>query len=307
MEESPKERPALGARRIRLVRFQRSEIDQRTRCEFTVAELDNIDLKYIAISYLWGDPTFVGHIECTQGPYFGRVWVLQELVMAPAVRDPKRADLDIGVSVQCNNLAISWNIFMVAIDGLLPLAFQLTHIHRIFKERPISPPPVLELAQDIANLRRTWLRKQRLTLLAALEQAARRQATLGSDKVSAVLNLVQHDATANALRPDYSISTGKVFTNTAAALLDGSHDFRALYHAGVGRPDRLPGPPSWVADWRYSVFLNSFGRTEVYQIAHFSASGNEHAISSRRHDLYHHWRGDAFCHQTHQREAVGRS
>lgn len=67
MEESLKERPALSARQIRLVRFGRSEIDQRTRCEFTVADLDAIDLQYIAISYLWGDPTIVSHLECTQG------------------------------------------------------------------------------------------------------------------------------------------------------------------------------------------------------------------------------------------------
>ncbi|KAL9576177.1 MAG: hypothetical protein Q9212_007319 [Teloschistes hypoglaucus] len=399
MEESLKERPALGARQIRLVSFQRSKIDQRTRCEFTIADLDNIDLNYIAISYLWGDPTIVGHIECTQGikdipltasaqkivdffsdrrlssryfwidslcinqndphdkseqvalmgniyssafyvvawldpteegelaircmfelgiyfihckrtqvtptsqaicelpgwskgsqkwkaidhlldcPYFGRVWIVQELVMAPACQPPNQPDLKMGVNVQCNNLYIPWSLFMVAINGLFPLAWQLSS-HKIFKERPTFPPPVLRFARDIAGLRSRRLQDQSITLLEALEQAATRQATLGSDKVFAVINLVQHDAIVSALRPDYSISTETVFTNAAAALLDESHDFGALHHAGVGRPDRLPGLPSWVADWRSSVFLNAFGRSGPYDIAHFSASGTEQAISN---------------------------
>ncbi|KAL8634975.1 MAG: hypothetical protein Q9228_007488 [Teloschistes exilis] len=381
MEESLKDRPALGAR------------------QNTPSELDNIDLNYIAVSYLWGDPTFVGHIECTQGikdipltasaqkivkffsdetcprayfwidficinqndphdkskqvalmgniyssalcviawldpteegelaiscvgelgdhflrcertqvtptpqaiyelpgwskgspkwkainhlldcPYFGRVWVLQELVMAPAVRDPKRADLDIGESVQCNNWLIAWNLFMVAIDGLFSLTYPLTHFHKIFKERPLFPPPVLGLARNIADMRKARLRNQRVTLLVALELVTTRQATLGSDKVFAVLNLVQHDAMVNTLRPDYFISTETVFTNTAAALLDGSHDFGALHHAVVGRPDRLLGLPSWVADWRSPVLLSAFGRMRGYNMAKFSASGNEHATS----------------------------
>lgn len=213
-------------------------------------------------------------------PCFGRVWIIQELVMAPVRRHPNQAYLGNDVNIQCNNGMIGWNLFMVAIDGLFPLAWQLRYIHQIFKEIPTSPPPVLRFARDIAGLRSHRLQNRLIPLLPALELAARRQATLGSDKVFAVLNLIQHDTIVDALRPDYSLSTETVFTNTAAALLDGSHDFGALHHAGVGRPDRLPGLPSWVADWRSSVFPNTFGRSGAYDIVHFLASGKEHAMSS---------------------------
>lgn len=399
MSSFPQERPTLAARQIRLVQFHRSKADQSLKCPFTIANLDEIKFPYYAISYVWGDPTIVAHIECTQGSsdlpltaatykivewfeksvdpgmycwvdslcidqgnarekseqvalmatvyhsarrviawlgfmedgnlamsciaelhnyfvrcqradiqptpqtivelpgwsrgspkwkaidslfecsFFGRVWIVQELVVAPERHDPELAGLDPGIMLHCNDISIPWEVFASAIHGLYyglgwGLKLLLAYNFDLF------PPPALTAALTIANLRRVRLHDETITLDTALACCREFKATLGHDKVYAVMNVVQHDPIVDKLGPDYASPIDTVFTNTTVALLGQAGTLRALQHAGIGWPHRLPGLPSWVTDWSSDDNLASFGIDRVFDEAHYCASANAHASLS---------------------------
>ena len=392
------QRPPLAARQIRLAQFHRSEADQSLKCTFTVADLDDIKFPYCAISYVWGDPTIVAHIECTQGcsdlpltasthrivewfqksvdpgmycwvdslcidqgdarekseqvalmatvyhsarrviawlgsiedgnlamsciaelhscfvrcqrahikptpetilelpgwslrspkwkaidslfecSFFERVWIVQELVVAPERREPELAGLDCGAMLHCNDTTIPWQIFASAIHGLYGLGWGLKLL--LAYNPNVFPPPAFTTALTIAELRRVWLLDEAITLDTALACCRSFKATLGQDKVYAVMNIVQHDPVVDKLGPDYASPIDAVFTNTAVALLGQTGTLRVLHHAGIGWPHRLPGLPSWVTDWSSPDNFACFGKDREFDEAHYCASANAQASLS---------------------------
>ena len=53
--------------------------------------------------------------ECS---FFERVWIVQELVVAPERREPGLPGLDCGAMLHCNDTTIPWEVFASAIPGL---------------------------------------------------------------------------------------------------------------------------------------------------------------------------------------------
>ena len=56
-------RPVLSGWQIRLVRIYRSHA-KRPESPFAVIDLDNVPHPYMAISYVWGYPKIVAHLQC---------------------------------------------------------------------------------------------------------------------------------------------------------------------------------------------------------------------------------------------------
>ncbi|USP74885.1 HET-domain-containing protein [Curvularia clavata] len=189
-------------------------------------------------------------------PWWGRIWVVQEVVLAPKV------------TVVCGTVSAPWTMFAQAASQCLH------HLHHCCSEKMEHLPRDLlnvledfgERIVDIDNLRKTFLEETTQTssetaileprdcsspdqrsLVSLLRRFRGRKASDPRDKVYALLGLVQPSSHRPPLIPDYSLSSAEVYRLAALESMYSSASLSVLT-IDVARKYRQD-LPTWVPDW----------------------------------------------------------
>jgi hypothetical protein len=186
-------------------------------------------------------------------PWFGRVWIIQEIVAAPSVM------------IVCGKWVIDWNdlhLAMETVDREVQISGQE---HSMLKS---GWDPFLSLAAQ-----REWeARRYRWSLLMLLEQFRHAQSTLSRDRLFALLGLAS-DGNENEFEPDYDSPLEEVVLRFARVFVRQNRGMQLLYRAGISsRSNRFP---SWIPDWtaKRPLGLHDSAETGIT----FSASGPQEA------------------------------
>lgn len=234
------------------IKFEKSALVQRPNCE--------------SPSHRWRALT-----KLLRNPYFGRCWVLQEMVLADGAK----------IRLSCGSSSLPWAVLahtvaMLNVNGMSRMFFYGTE------------GLVASLPSGITSLTTAWtynlLRKtgKRPRLADLLSEFTAFQASDARDKVFAALSMAC-DAEDQDFQPNYMISVSELYRKVAVRLLtrDESSE-QILYHAGIGIVRDIPGLPSWAPDWSRQPKHTIFGSTS--KLTKYRASGNALRASGFQYD-----------------------
>ncbi|KAI3316945.1 heterokaryon incompatibility protein-domain-containing protein [Xylariaceae sp. AK1471] len=160
--------------------------------------------------------------------WWTRVWIIQEAVVAQRV------------VVQEGSHQVEW-------DKLLTL-FEYSPFQELFQAKT----PSILFAINVQDLRKSLLVNNNVdanaepnTLLDLVYQFRHQSATLGSDRIYAVLGLLQPDQV-SSVSPDYSKSSEEVFLDFTIACLE---ETKSLSIVALASGTAIQGT-SWCRDWR---------------------------------------------------------
>ncbi|KAL8686196.1 MAG: hypothetical protein Q9218_007278 [Villophora microphyllina] len=171
-----------------------------------------------------------------QCPFFERMWIVQEIVMAPFERDCN--GIDWGATLVCRKAWLPFDVFVYVVDKLLRLGTLI---------EPWLPglsadawPQAMQCAVDMGALRDMRKHNRAIPFDFALRRCSNSLATLGVDKIYAIRNFVQRDTFVDNLLPDNTNndSVEKLFTKVAVEFLKRQDPFQFLHIAGNGWPLR---------------------------------------------------------------------
>ena len=188
---------------------------------------------------LENDPDWVALAELLSRPYFHRIWVLQELVMA---RGP--------VTAFCGSYQLPYAALDMLWQVLLPTGWRFEMRQLAKKSDRQLEMQALEFLPTAGTLRRVAGKKLDLEML--LDTARSFSATDPRDKIFALLGMAKEvgedQDMATLLQPDYSKSVQQVFTEvTGASLTRG--DLVLLSSVERQNMRQITGLPSWVPDF----------------------------------------------------------
>ena len=172
-------------------------------------------------------------------PWFRRMWVLQEIFLAPQ-----------DIKVLCGHLALPWTIlagvlFRIQSYGLSRLIEQENRRWNAGLHATSDARSSLECVTHMFS--QTVVRTQSLVFL--LIRMGNFKASDPRDKIYANFGMAT-DVDEYKLDPDYHATTEEVYTSWARALLTKSdHPLISLSRAGIGWPRNFEHLPSWVTDW----------------------------------------------------------
>jgi hypothetical protein len=172
-------------------------------------------------------------VRLFQRPWFQRIWVLQEAVMARTM------------TVVCGSNLVGWNlIYQVA------MSVQKSGMLGVFLVDPHAPGigcvvviGKLKIAHELAQTG-DW------TLLELLRLTRKYNATDPRDKVFALHSVVTDPGSIGAA-VNYSKPLEEVYTDVAAHELMQKKTLFCLANAGISKMPENPKLPSWVADWSH--------------------------------------------------------
>lgn len=168
-------------------------------------------------------------------PWFRRVWVIQEVVIAS------------DVVVACGDDRADFSTFSERIFDLWrTLDFDDAH--------PASAG--LLCATRLLFIREAYQKDGRVSYETLLEAAFHCEATDRRDMVFALRGIA--DNTRPVPVPDYTVSEDRLFIDTARALLCHGESLDLLALCGIENQQGSPGFPTWAPDLRYTSFNEPF-------------------------------------------------
>jgi hypothetical protein len=174
-----------------------------------------------------------------QRPWFQRIWVLQEAVMARRM------------TVACGSHLVGWTLI-----HQVALSVQRSGVLGAYQVDPHAPGVgcvvvigKLKNAHELAHIK-DW------TLLELLRLTRKYYATDPRDKVFALHGVVT-DSESIGASVDYSKSPEEVYTDVAVHELMQRKTLLCLANAGISKAPENPKLPSWVADWSHDNELKS--------------------------------------------------
>ncbi|KAH8698045.1 hypothetical protein GQ44DRAFT_733432 [Phaeosphaeriaceae sp. PMI808] len=199
------------------------------------------------------DPIW-GSVKALFGlPWFGRVWIIQEIVAAPNVK------------IVCGKWVVDWNDLHLAVETLERKVQVTGEDFSLLKQ---SWEPFLYLAEQ-----REWEARQcRWSLFMLLEHFRHAQSTLSRDRLFALVGLAS-DGNEAEFEPDYDSAFERVVLKYAQVFVRQSRGIQLLYRAGLcDQSDRFP---SWIPDRTTKRAVGLHDSTDTGVI--FLASGPQKA------------------------------
>ncbi|KKY19786.1 putative het domain protein [Phaeomoniella chlamydospora] len=196
--------------------------------------------------------------------WFGRVWVLQEELLASS-----------HLMIHCGPEKMEFNDFLRAVRYLVLLVHRVTpdqvglfmpaNEHRYFRREFLSP-----------NFQDRPLGER--VLKALMETSGSLDATDLRDALYGLLGIIGGKQEHNALVPNYTKSLNEFFIDLSWFLIESTQVFALLERSP---PGNRPPWPSWVSSWRrgYGSAFNSFERMKNY--ARPSISDCKRILSTR--------------------------
>ena len=205
-------------------------------------EMINDEFKYIpGILERFGlppfeDPSWKALMKFIARPYFRRVWVIQELVMAGIAN----------VTVACGRVRFSWSSIAGPIHWI-----RSRQLQSVFQSgrSDLFPDPAawndaLSLSLRLTKTERTYSMEQLLGLAFDLDSTDPR------DKIIALLGLVsEQDSKLFEFAIDYECPVAELFHRLTGTIITQRRSLRLLKLVVDKSRRRIPGLPSWVPDY----------------------------------------------------------
>ncbi|KAI3318140.1 hypothetical protein HD806DRAFT_549483 [Xylariaceae sp. AK1471] len=187
-------------------------------------------------------------------PWFRRVWVIQEVVVASHV------------SVVCGKWIVDWSDLHFAIE-IVDREVQVSESDRFLRLRS-SWEPFLTLAGQ-----REWeARHHRWAFISLLENFRHVDSTLSRDRFFALLGLAL-DANDAEFDPDYDSPLEEIVLRVARVFVRQGRGMQLLYRAGLNEQSHRF--PSWIPDWTKKLPGRLYDSDE--RDIPFAASGPQNA------------------------------
>jgi len=230
-------------------------------------------------------------------PYFGRVWVVQEITLARHI------------VLLCGHLRLAWSDFAAAVFCLFGLPQWVVLLNREILRTWIAPGSpeyaTFYRLRDGDPRESTFpfaamsLVRARVYLRADLPEGAKTPKTFGlrallsqhrstaatdpRDKVFALLSFADAskppltDPEAHAAAADYNLPVEAVYIRLARLQIRSFGDLRILEHREAGHMRALQGLPSWVPD--YSISQVPYNMSSDVPNCGWKASGDEKCLA----------------------------
>ena len=185
------------------------------------------------------DPAWTSLINFISCPYFTRIWVLQELVMANKPR----------IRVACGRLKFSWFLLAAPVRWMRSTNLQQT-IQTLSLRR--SQTPLITGFHDMLTLSLTM--DKSLDILLPLEQLLRKSYELEStdprDRIIALLGLVSKQyLSVSKINIDYGQPVADFFRDVTGTIIVSNRSLGILSLVTDKSFRKIAGLPSWVPDY----------------------------------------------------------
>ena len=235
----------------------RSQISAETVCQ--------------VVGHSWPGPEWTALQRLLIRPWFQRMWVVQEVILASIVR------------LHCGAKSISWEsianlMAMMTLHGLHALLLDL-HTETDAQMEQLQTFDAIQMisaAEGFRHFRRTGTP---ISVQDLLIECFQYKTFEPRDKIYGLLG-VADDADDPVFDPDYEMSVEEVYTKTArymltseksTSLFSKNKSISVLHVAGLGFARAMSGLPSWVPDWTSYPALTCFGNIAFH--AEFTAAG----------------------------------
>lgn len=186
-------------------------------------------------------------------PWWNRIWVIQELVLAP------RATIFIG------HLQAPWEMLARAAKNCE--LHQMDCCRSIIGFLPRKEVDILgqfsRTVLDFDEVRHRWDRGSQTNLLQLLWQFRSRESMNHADKVYALLGLANTWGRRQPMLPDYKLTVHQVYREVVREVIGSTNSLAIL----MGNLDKHDDLPTWVPDWRIPVDpleLQRLQRVDLY-------------------------------------------
>ena len=193
-------------------------------------------------------PDWIALASLLSKPYFERIWVLQELVMATSI------------VVFCGSFQLPWAALEMTYRVLLATGwnFELKRLaSQHYRQLELQALDFLPIATTLKHSP-----GKKLGLLMLLDVARVLLATDPKDKIIALLGMAieaENSDMSLALRPDYGKSVQQVYTEFTGTLITGSN-FDLLSSVERKAFRQIKHLPSWVPDYSATSHNGSFAK-----------------------------------------------
>lgn len=191
-------------------------------------------------------------------PWFKRLWVVQEIVLARAIQ------------IRCGDYDMSWNAFITAARVQYRSVRRSTLLN-------LRLPIGFAYCVRIDQTRIKWKSQKPRQLIDHIRFLRSNMCSNDLDRIYALLSL--RGPADPVIEPDYSISVDELFVGVTIGMMKRPFDVFILYYAGIAHRTggnnrgsentvydfQTPNPdqlcvriPSWVPDWRIRTVSRSF-------------------------------------------------
>ena len=196
------------------------------------------------------DPAWSSLMRFTARPYFKRVWVVQELIMAGQV----------DITVACGRLRFNWFLIAGPVHWI-----RTSNLQRVFQSQSLdlSQNQALATMDDVISLSWTLDKREGLRSLEhLLGISSKLESTNPRDKIIGLLGLVSPtDPSLARMNIDYRLSVKDFFRDVTGTIITSHNSLKLLLLCATER--RIPDLPSWVPDYTNAG-------SPRYRYAHFS-------------------------------------
>ena len=199
-------------------------------------------------------PRWQAFLNLLDQPYFGRIWVLQEVAVARTVH------------AVYGNRYIDWGTLVESLRMFLneksaDSRALLYSAGDNYKTRQVSNAPGFA---SIMTTTKQLLEEGNSPPLSVLLQATHAfKAKDPRDKLFALLG-ISHPSTWGPVRADYTKDVVSLYRETARHIIFDEQSLLLLHHTGIGNTRNVKDLPSWVPDWSgYSMNNWSQGQTYI--------------------------------------------
>ena len=208
-------------------------------------------------------PSWLSLTKMLSHKWFNRVWVIQEVAVAPRV------------FVLYGGGLLYWDLMSWALKTFSRWDM-VTLLSRSDATTRRDLPSGLNSGMLISDIRISIMNKQPPTLGEALTMFTQFRSTDPRDKIFALLGLVSDNINLRSW-VDYNKKTELVYRDTAKYLLtQDTEPLHILHFAGVGHPWSLSDLPSWVPDWSNPPKSSSLDHSPRYPHRYDASGGRKH-------------------------------
>lgn len=170
--------------------------------------------------------------DCLKRTWFGRVWVLQEVV------NSKKA------TVHATNCQFNWDTLAGVLSWL-----RINDVDSpLYAKGELNSMETILMIKHLSDLRGDLVKHPLPNLLSVLQDSRVCRSTLPMDKVYGVLGLVSAEE-ASQIEVDYNLDPAELFTRIATSELSKEKGLETLYLCNKSANESAVKAPSWVPDW----------------------------------------------------------
>ncbi|CAF9941440.1 MAG: hypothetical protein ALECFALPRED_009142 [Alectoria fallacina] len=192
------------------------------------------------VRFSYGKEELLAIREVVKRPWFRRLWVQQEILLAE--HDP---------ILMCGSDLIAWNSFGQAIYCLVAKEYGADHTS-VFSE---DPGPLVNDLFDLTN------DKSSFPLLEIMRQTNHCECLDPRDRIFAILGLLNNVDKALDIKPDYESRTSQVYQDVVLRYIAHRKRINILMSSGLN--DNPSEMPTWVPDWTVANTAFPFDKGEA--------------------------------------------